>query len=205
MEKFERTSSNSDFQPLPPPDLTLEDKVERACANYRLSSLKEKAEGEGAINDNSVEQDRLSPKSSLGEDELEGCIDDFHTLPESHFEDQVTSVEEQENPFYDLAWHLVLQTVFEDMNGKEKEEVKEEEVSIKEEEDLGCSQGEEIGEEGREVDEEGEGASGFQDEEMVKVDEASTSYKSYQCFQPDLDALLEKDPIAALCQAKDKP
>ncbi|CAL1394547.1 unnamed protein product [Linum trigynum] len=85
------------------------------------------------------------------------------------------SVEEQENPFYDLAWHLGLQTVLEDMNGKEKEE---EEVSIEEGEDLDCSQGtERIEEEGREVEDEFDGASGVQDENEVRVDKASTSYK----------------------------
>ncbi|CAL1400241.1 unnamed protein product [Linum trigynum] len=116
-------SSYMDFHPLPTPDLTLEEKVARACASYCLSSLEEKEEVEGAINDNCVEQDELTRESSHGEDAHEGCVDDFHTLPESNFEDQVTSMEEQENPFYDLAWHLALQTVLESMNGKEKEDV----------------------------------------------------------------------------------
>ncbi|CAL1388826.1 unnamed protein product [Linum trigynum] len=108
MEKFERTSSNTDFQPLPPLDLTLEEKVARACASYRLSSLEEKEEVEGTINENRVEQDELTLESSRGEDKQEGCIDYSHhfLLPESNFEDQVTRVEEQENSFYDLAWHL---------------------------------------------------------------------------------------------------
>ncbi|CAL1377029.1 unnamed protein product [Linum trigynum] len=75
-------------------------------------------------------------------------------------------------------------------------------------EGLDCSHGEEqIEEDGREVEVEVEveGASDVQDEDEVKVDEASTSYKRYQCFPPDLDALLEKDPFATLCQAKAKP
>ncbi|CAL1407792.1 unnamed protein product [Linum trigynum] len=76
------------------------------------------------------------------------------SLLKRKFEDQVTSVEEQDNPLYDLAWHLSHQTVLEDMNGKEKEvSVEEEEESIKENEDLDCSQGEESNfEEGREVE-----------------------------------------------------
>ncbi|CAL1388924.1 unnamed protein product [Linum trigynum] len=146
MEKFERPSSNTDFQPLPPPGLTLEEKVTRACASYRLSSLAEKEEVDGAINDNHVEQDELTPESSRGEDEQKGSIDDFHhfPLPASKFEDQVKSVEEKENPLYDLAWHLTLHTVLDDMNGKDKEEVEEEKWSVEEEEGLDSSQREEI-------------------------------------------------------------
>ncbi|CAL1371999.1 unnamed protein product [Linum trigynum] len=141
MEKFERTSSNTDFQPLPPPGLTLEENVARACASYYLSSLEEKEEVEGAINDSRVEQDELTPESSRGEDEQKDCIDDSNhfSLPEGKFEDQVTSVEEQENPIYNLACHLSLPTILEDMNGKEEEEVEEEKVSFEEEEDLECS------------------------------------------------------------------
>ncbi|CAL1382643.1 unnamed protein product [Linum trigynum] len=176
VEKFVRTSSNTDFQQLPPPGLTLEEKVALACASYRLSSLEEKEEVEGPINDNRVEQEELTSESSRGEDEQEGCIDDFHTLPESKFEVQVTSMEEQENPFYDLAWHLALQTLLEDMNGKVKEEGEEEKVSFEEEEDLDGSQREEQSEEkGREVKVEVEDASEVQDEDGVEVGEASTS------------------------------
>ncbi|CAL1354443.1 unnamed protein product [Linum trigynum] len=154
-ENFERTSSDMDFQPLPPPGLKLEDKVARACESYRLSLLEEKEEVEGALNDNHVELEELTPESSHSEDEQEGCIDDSHHLAllESNFEDQVTSAEEQDNPFYELSWHLALQTVLEDMNGKEEEVVEEEEVSIEEEEDLRCSHLDEINiEEGREVE-----------------------------------------------------
>ncbi|CAL1381655.1 unnamed protein product [Linum trigynum] len=91
------------------------------------------------------------------------------------------------------------------MNGKEKEDVEKEEASFKEEEDLECSKGVKIDEEGREVEEEVEEASEVQDEDEVEVDEASTSYEGYKSFPPELDALLEKDPFAALCQAKAKP
>ncbi|CAL1401840.1 unnamed protein product [Linum trigynum] len=85
------------------------------------------------------------------------------------------------------------------MNGKEEKVVEEEEVRIDEEEDLGCSHWEESNsEEGREVEDEEEGASGVQDEDKVEVDEASTSYEGYESFPPDLDELLEKDPFAAL-------
>ncbi|CAL1407581.1 unnamed protein product [Linum trigynum] len=91
------------------------------------------------------------------------------------------------------------------MNGKEKEEVEEEEENIEKGKDLDCSQKEESEEEGREVEEEEEGASGIQDTYEVEVDEASTSYKSYQCLPPKLDALLEKDPFVTLCQTKAKP
>ncbi|CAL1379495.1 unnamed protein product [Linum trigynum] len=92
------------------------------------------------------------------------------------------------------------------MNGKEKEEVEEEEENIEKGENLDCSHKEESEQEGMEVEEEEEeGASGVQDEDEVGVDEASTSYKCYQYFLPDLDALLEKEPFAALCQAKAKP
>ncbi|CAL1401767.1 unnamed protein product [Linum trigynum] len=92
------------------------------------------------------------------------------------------------------------------MDGKEKEEVEEEEVSIEEGEDLDYSQGaERIEEGGREVEDEVEVASGVQDEDEVGVDEASTSYKCYVSFPPDLDALLEKDPFETLCQSKAKP
>ncbi|CAL1360319.1 unnamed protein product [Linum trigynum] len=75
----------------------------------------------------------------------ECLIGDSHhyPLPESKFEDQVISVEDQKNPFYDLAWHLALKTGLEDMDGKVREEVVEEEVKIEEREDLDCSQGEE--------------------------------------------------------------
>ncbi|CAL1354883.1 unnamed protein product [Linum trigynum] len=206
-DDFGRTSSDMDFRPLPPPGLTLEEKVARACESYRLSLLEEKEEVEGASKDNRVEQDELTPESSCGDDEQEGCIDDSHhlPLPDSNLKDQDTSVEEQGNPFYELAWHLALQSVLEDMNGKEEEEVEEEEESIEEGEDIECSQGEEIEKEGREVAEDVEGASEVQDEDEVVVDEASTSYKCYQCFPPDLGALLEKDPFAAFCQAKAKP
>ncbi|CAL1394468.1 unnamed protein product [Linum trigynum] len=91
-----RMSSNMDFQPLPPPGLTQEEKVARACESYHLSLLEEKEEVEGALNDNHVELEELTPKNSHGEDEQEGCIDDSHhlPLPESNFEDQDTSVEE---------------------------------------------------------------------------------------------------------------
>ncbi|CAL1370497.1 unnamed protein product [Linum trigynum] len=51
-ENFGRMSSDMDFQPLPPPGLTLDKKVARACASYLLSSLEEKQEVEGSINDN---------------------------------------------------------------------------------------------------------------------------------------------------------
>ncbi|CAL1370862.1 unnamed protein product [Linum trigynum] len=195
-DDFGRTSSDMDFQPLPPPGLTLEEKVARGCESYRLSLL----EVEGEFNDNRVEHEKLTPDNSHGEDEQEGCIDDSHhfPLPESNFEDQDTSEEGKENPFYDLAWHLALQTVLEDMKEKEKEEVEEGE-------DLECSQGDEIEEEGREVEFEVKVASDAQDEDEVGVDEASTSYEGYESFPPDLDALLEKDPFAALCQAKAKP
>ncbi|CAL1382437.1 unnamed protein product [Linum trigynum] len=92
------------------------------------------------------------------------------------------------------------------MDGKVREVVVEEDVKIEEREDLDCFQGEEQSEEeGREVEEEVEGVSEVQDEDEVVLDEASTSYKSYQSFPPDLDALLETDPFAALYQAKDKP
>ncbi|CAL1378572.1 unnamed protein product [Linum trigynum] len=37
------------------------------------------------------------------------------------------------------------------------------------------------------------------------VDEASTSFKCYQSFPPDLDALLKKDPFVVLCLVKAKP
>ncbi|CAL1379063.1 unnamed protein product [Linum trigynum] len=84
------------------------------------------------------------------------------------------------------------------MNGKAREE-------FEEEEDLEYSQGEESEEEGREVEEEKEGENGVQDEDEVEVDEASTSYKCYESFPPDLDALSEKDPFTALCQTKAKP
>ncbi|CAL1381434.1 unnamed protein product [Linum trigynum] len=144
-ENFGRMSSDMDLQPLAPPDLTLEEKVARACASYRLSSLEKKEEVEGEINENRVEQDELTPESTHGEDAQEGCIDDFHALPESNFEDQVTSVEEQENPFYDLAWHLAIQTVLKGMNGKGEEEQEE---NIEKGEDLDCSQKEESKEEG---------------------------------------------------------
>ncbi|CAL1354852.1 unnamed protein product [Linum trigynum] len=196
-----------DFQPLPPPGLTLEEKVVRACENYRLSLLEENKEVEGALNDNHMKLEELTPETSHGEDEQEDCIDHSHhlPLPESNFEDQDTSVEEQENRSYELAWHLALQTVLEDMNGKEEEVIEEEEESIEEGEDFECSQGEEIEEEGREVEKEVEGASEVQDEDEVVVDEASTSYKCKHSFPPDLDVLLEKDPFAALCQAKAKP
>ncbi|CAL1400254.1 unnamed protein product [Linum trigynum] len=70
--------------------------------------------------------------------------------------------EKQENPFYDLAWNIALQTVLEDTNGKVREEREEErrkfmeeEVKIEEREDLDCFQGEEIVEAGREVEEKG--------------------------------------------------
>ncbi|CAL1401614.1 unnamed protein product [Linum trigynum] len=121
-ENVTRTSSNTDFQPLPPPGLTLLEKVERACASYHLSLLEENEEVERASNDNHVEQDELTPENSRGEDEQEGCIDDPHhlPLPESNLEDQDTSVEEQENPFYELAWRLALQSVLEDMNVKKR-------------------------------------------------------------------------------------
>ncbi|CAL1379037.1 unnamed protein product [Linum trigynum] len=124
-ETFGRMISDMDFERLPPPGLTLEEKVARACESYRLSLVEEKEEVEGAINDNRVEQEELTPKSSRGEEEQEGFIDDSHhsPLPESNFEDQDTSLEEHENPFYDLAWHLALKFMLEDMNGKEKEEV----------------------------------------------------------------------------------
>ncbi|CAL1410983.1 unnamed protein product [Linum trigynum] len=56
MENFERECSNMDFQPLPPPCLTLEEKVTRACASYRLSSLEESEEVKRAINENRVDQ-----------------------------------------------------------------------------------------------------------------------------------------------------
>ncbi|CAL1359837.1 unnamed protein product [Linum trigynum] len=149
MEKFKRTSSNMDFQPIIPPGLTLKEKVARACASYHLSSLEEKDEVEGAINEKRVEQDELTLESSRGKDKQEGCLDDSHHFPllEGKFEDRVTSVEEQENHFYDPAWHLSFQTVLEDMNGKEEVVVEEEEVSVEEEEDLYCSQGEEQSEE----------------------------------------------------------
>ncbi|CAL1395096.1 unnamed protein product [Linum trigynum] len=92
------------------------------------------------------------------------------------------------------------------MNGKEEEVVEEEKVSIEEEEDLGCSHWEESNfEEGREVEDKEEGASEVQDEDKVMVDEASTSYKCDQSFPPNLDALFEKDPFAALCLPKAKP
>ncbi|CAL1394380.1 unnamed protein product [Linum trigynum] len=110
MGNFARTSSNTDFQPLPPLGLTLEEKVAQACASYRLSLLEENEEVDRVINENHMEQEEFTPESSRGENEHEGCIDDSHhlSLPESNFEDQDTSVEEQENPFYDLAWHLAL-------------------------------------------------------------------------------------------------
>ncbi|CAL1370378.1 unnamed protein product [Linum trigynum] len=135
MENFARTSSNTDFKPLPPPGLTLEEKVAQACASYRLSLLEEKVEWacasyrlalleeneevERAINDNHMEQEEITSESSRGENEQEGCIDDSHhlPLPERNFEDQDTSVEEQEKSLYDLSWHLALQTVLGDTNG----------------------------------------------------------------------------------------
>ncbi|CAL1359563.1 unnamed protein product [Linum trigynum] len=97
-ETLGRTSSGMDFYPLPPPGLTLEEKVAQACESYRLSLLEENEEVERASNDNRVEQEELSSESSCGEDEQERCIDDSHhfTLPESNFEDQDTSEEEQE-------------------------------------------------------------------------------------------------------------
>ncbi|CAL1378726.1 unnamed protein product [Linum trigynum] len=113
-ETLGRMSSSMDFQPLPPPGLTLEEKVARACESYHLSLLEEKKEVEGALNENHVELEELTPETH-GEDEQEVCIDDSHhlPLPESNFEDQDTSVEEQENPFYDLAWHLACKFVLE--------------------------------------------------------------------------------------------
>ncbi|CAL1370499.1 unnamed protein product [Linum trigynum] len=60
-------------------------------------------------------------------------------------------------------------------------------------------------EEGGEFEDEVEGASGVQDEDGVRVDEAFTSYKCYESFPPDLDALLEKDPFASLCKSKAEP
>ncbi|CAL1388944.1 unnamed protein product [Linum trigynum] len=92
--------------PTPPPSgLTLEEKVARACASYRHSSLEKNEEVERAIIDNRVEQEELTPESSRGEDGQEGCIDDSRhfSISNGNFEDQVTSVDEQENPFYDLA------------------------------------------------------------------------------------------------------
>ncbi|CAL1406272.1 unnamed protein product [Linum trigynum] len=112
----------------------------------------------------------------------------------------------QEEHIEEIAWKLSLHIVLDEEREKARRKVMEEEVSIKEEEDLDCSKGEEQKEvEGREVVEEVEGASGVQYEDQAVVDEASTSYKSYKSFPPDLDALLEKDPFAALCQAKAKP
>ncbi|CAL1394787.1 unnamed protein product [Linum trigynum] len=60
-DNFGRTRSDMDFQPLPPPGLTLEEKVAQACESYRLSLLEEKEEVEGALNDNRVEQEELTP------------------------------------------------------------------------------------------------------------------------------------------------
>ncbi|CAL1378905.1 unnamed protein product [Linum trigynum] len=120
-EDFGRTSPDMDFHPLPPPGLTLEEKVARACESYCLSLLEEKEEVERALNDNRVEQEELTPESSCGEDEQEGYIEDSHLFPlrESNFEYQDTSEEEQENPFYDLVLHPALKFVLEDMNGNE--------------------------------------------------------------------------------------
>ncbi|CAL1369295.1 unnamed protein product [Linum trigynum] len=80
-DDFGRMSSDMDFQPLPPPGLTLEEKATRACESIRLSLLEEKEEVEGALNDNSFKQEELTSESSRGEDEQEGCIDDSHHFP----------------------------------------------------------------------------------------------------------------------------
>ncbi|CAL1372038.1 unnamed protein product [Linum trigynum] len=100
---------------------------------------------------NRMEQEELAPESSRGEDDQESCINDFHTFPlsENNFEGQVTRVEEQENPFNNLSWHRTLQTLLEVMDGKDKEEVEEEEVSIEEEKSQGKGK---FLKEGREVE-----------------------------------------------------
>ncbi|CAL1382124.1 unnamed protein product [Linum trigynum] len=50
-ENFGRTSSDMDFQSLPPPSLSLEKKVAQACARHCLSQLEEEVEVGGEVNE----------------------------------------------------------------------------------------------------------------------------------------------------------
>ncbi|CAL1356093.1 unnamed protein product [Linum trigynum] len=71
-------------------------------------------------------------ESSHLEDDQECFINDFHTLPhpKTNFEDKGTRVEEQGDLFNDLSWRLALQFVLEEKDGKVREGLEEEEVSL---------------------------------------------------------------------------
>ncbi|CAL1355039.1 unnamed protein product [Linum trigynum] len=145
VEQFSRGAdegcSNSDLPITGPIDSTfLLESEELLRCTKRLGELIEQACAQIAHNHllplDEREEVKEASHDSFGR--TSSCMD-FQPLPPP----SLTHVEEQENPFYDIVLHFALKFVLEDMNGKEEEVIEEEEVSIDEEEDLGCSHWEE--------------------------------------------------------------
>ncbi|CAL1380878.1 unnamed protein product [Linum trigynum] len=94
MEKFEETCFDMDFQPLPPPILTLQVKVAQACACFHLIPFEGKDEAEKEIHEHFDEQEKLIPENSCNEYEQEETHFALHTSPHhaTNFKKQVTMV-----------------------------------------------------------------------------------------------------------------